>query len=64
MEISSFEKGAGYGGFSRKYSYKLENDAAILQTQQATKDNFDSTYQLTGDDKKDWTVEYSINSSK
>jgi uncharacterized protein len=57
-EILSYEKGAGYGGFSRRYRYKIENDTAILHEQQATRDNFDSTYQLTGDDKKDWIVEY------
>ncbi|WP_156956641.1 lysozyme inhibitor LprI family protein [Candidatus Odyssella acanthamoebae] len=63
-EIVSYEKGAGYGGFSRNYSYKIENNTAILQMQQATKDNFDSTYQLTGDDKTDWIVEYPTNLKK
>ena len=64
MEITGYEKGAGYGGFSRKYIYTVEGDTAVLQQQQATKDNFDSTYQLTGDDQKDWIVEYPIHTQE
>lgn len=63
-EISSYEKGAGYGGYSRSYQYKLQGDQLILISQKATKDNFDSTYKLIGDSDADWVTEYPQNPSK
>lgn len=56
-------KGVGYGGQSTDRKLKIENKSLVLKEQKETKDNFDSDYQLKGDEA-DWVTTYPVPSKK
>lgn len=55
--IQTHYKGVGYGGFSTDRFLRLVDDHFVLLKQEATKDNYDQTYELKGTDD-DWVLEY------